>query len=67
MWFYRIFIWKVNLEYIDNLVIYKFNLDKLREVRYDKEEFNKYKILVSLICDDVKSHNKRSWIDKIYK
>lgn len=44
-------------EYIDNLVIYEFNLDKLKEVCYNKEEFNKYKILVSLICDDVELHD----------
>ncbi len=44
-------------EYIDNFVIYEFNLDKLKEVCYNKDEFGKYKILVSLICDDVELHD----------
>jgi len=44
-------------EYIDNFVIYEFNLDKLKEVCYNRDEFEKYKILVSLICDDVELHN----------
>ena len=44
-------------EYIDNFVIYEFNLDKLKEVCYNMDEFKKYKILVSLICDDMELHD----------
>ena len=44
-------------EYIDNFVIYEFNLDKLKEVCYNDSEFEKYKILVSLICDDIQLHD----------
>lgn len=54
---YKLIDEKSKKEYIDNFVIYEFNLDKLKDVCYNDNEFEKYKILVSLICDDVELHN----------
>lgn len=53
---YRLIDENTKKEYIDNFVIYEYNLDKLKDVCYNKDGFEKYKILVSLICDDIQLH-----------
>lgn len=40
---------KTNEEFIDNLAIYVFNLDKLKKVCYNED--NKYKLISALDCD----------------
>ena len=42
-------------EYIDNLTIYEYNLDKLLKICYNKNK-EKYKILAALICDKKTLH-----------
>jgi len=54
---YKLIDGNTKKEYIDNFIIYEFNLDKLKEVCYNMDEFKKYKILVSLICDDMELHD----------
>ena len=43
-------------KFIDNLTIYEFNLDKIKEICYNEGKEEQYRILAALVCDAKELH-----------
>lgn len=52
---YRLIDERSGREYIDNLIIYEYNLDKLEKICYNEDK-KEYKILAALICGKEELH-----------
>ncbi len=47
---------ETNRTFIENLIIYEFNLDKIKKMCYNKGEKEEYKILAALCCEKTELH-----------
>lgn len=53
---YKLMDKESKIEYIDNLIVYEYNLDKIIKLCYNKDKKQDYKILAALICGKEELH-----------